>query len=78
MSAKRASLVGLALVILVMSALPAQASTTVPQTWQPGLNIFTLKYTVPLPVFGPVGPGNPAVLPRVDALLHPYLTVTMK
>ena len=49
----------------------AAASTLVPQTALPGDCIP--KFTVPLPVFGPAG-----ALPRVDALAHPSLTVTMK
>lgn len=47
------------------------ASTLIPQTALPGDCIP--KFQVPLPVFGPAGP-----IPRVDALKHPALTVTMK
>jgi FtsP/CotA-like multicopper oxidase with cupredoxin domain len=53
-----------------------QASTLVPQTWLPGDSIFsTIAFTQPLPVFGP---GYNATLPRVNALRHPFLKVTMK
>lgn len=47
------------------------ASTLVPQTALPGDCIP--KFAVPMPVFGPAGS-----IPRVDALKHPALTVTMK
>jgi spore coat protein A, manganese oxidase len=47
------------------------ASVLVPQTALPGECIP--KYAVPLPVFGPAG-----AIPRVDAVQHPLLQVTMK
>ncbi len=49
----------------------ADASNLVPQTALPGACIP--QFAVPMPVFGPAGP-----IPRVDALKHPALTVTMK
>ncbi len=55
-----------------------QASNKVPQTWMPGVQIFNnYAFTQDLPVFGPVGAGNPAVLPRVNAVDHPSLKVRM-
>ena len=51
----------------------ARASTLEPgQTWLPGQCIQ--QFAVPLAVFGP---GPNAALPRVDALKHPFLTVSM-
>ena len=47
------------------------ASTLIPQTALPGQCIP--QFAVSLPVFGPAGP-----IKRVDAELHPALTVTMK
>ena len=50
-----------------------RASTSEPgQTWLPGQCIQ--PFAVPLAVFGP---GPNAALPRVDALKHPFLTVSM-
>jgi spore coat protein A len=49
----------------------AGASVLVPQTPLPGGCIP--QFAVPTPVFGPAGP-----IPRVDALMHNYLTVKMK
>jgi spore coat protein A len=52
------------------------ASELVPQTWLPGDSLFgTIGFTQPLPIFGP---GYNAALPRVNALMHPFLKVTMK
>ncbi len=47
------------------------ASDLVQQTALPGDCIP--KFSTPLPVFGPAGP-----IPRVDALTHPSLTITME
>ena len=60
-----------AVYLLVYS--PALASTLVQQTAMPGDCIP--RFAVALPYFGP-GPG--AALPRVDALKHPFLKITMK
>ena len=52
------------------------ASSLVPQTWLPGDDLFDqFAFTTPLPIFGP---GYNAALPRVNALQHPFLKVTMK
>jgi spore coat protein A len=52
------------------------ASTLVTQTWMPGDTLFsTIAFQSNLPIFGP---GYNAALPRVNALWHPYLKVTMK
>jgi spore coat protein A, manganese oxidase len=54
----------------------SQASQLVPQTWLPGDTLFpTIGFTQTLPVFGP---GSNATLPRVNALMNPYLKVSMK
>jgi hypothetical protein len=46
------------------------------QTWLPGDDLFDqFAFKTPLPIFGP---GYNAALPRVNALLHPFLKVTMK
>lgn len=49
----------------------ASASTLVQQTWLPGSRIP--QFEAQLPVFGPAGS-----IPRVNALQHPSLKVTMK
>ncbi len=49
------------------------ASDLIPQDWLPGDCIP--QFATPLPLFGP---GYNAALPRVDAGMHPRLTVTMK
>jgi FtsP/CotA-like multicopper oxidase with cupredoxin domain len=51
----------------------SRASTLVPQVPLPGECIP--QFAVPLPVFGP---GYNAALPRVDAVAHPFLAITMK
>lgn len=56
-----------------ITASAAHASTLVPQTPLPGECIP--QFAVPLPVFGP---GYNAALPRVNALAHPFLKITMK
>ena len=63
----------IALAFCVLPVGSASASILVPQTWLPGDCIP--QFATPLPVFGP---GYNAALPRVDALKHPFLTVTMK
>ena len=60
-------------VLLVVSAGSAAASQLIPQTWLPGDCIP--QFATPLPIFGP---GYNAALPRIDALRHPLLKVTMK
>ena len=57
--------------ILVAGLELAHASSLVPQTQLNGLCVP--QFQVPLPVFGPAGS-----IPRVDAVVHPSLTVTMK
>ncbi len=53
-----------------------EASQLVPQTWLPGDGLFPgIAFTQKLPVFGP---GYNAALPRVNALFHPFLEVTLK
>ncbi|WP_221066657.1 multicopper oxidase domain-containing protein [Methylomagnum ishizawai] len=63
--------VGLLLLLAQGIAAPAQASVLVPQTPLDGACIP--KYATALPVFGPAGS-----IPRVDAVQHPALMVTMK
>jgi spore coat protein A len=73
---KRAKLLRLVLMFVILLAGTsgqADASTLIPQTWMPGECIPQFK--VKMPVFGP---GYNADLPRVDAVTHPQLTVTMK
>jgi spore coat protein A len=55
----------------IMAVGTVNASTLVPQTELPGDCIP--KFAVPMPVFGPAGP-----IPRVNALIHHKLTVTMQ
>jgi spore coat protein A len=57
--------------LVISTAGSVSASTLVPQTAMPGDCIP--QFSVEMPVFGPGG-----ALPRVDALLHPVLTVKMK
>ena len=70
-----------AMTILVFMALAggsAFPSTLVPQTWLPGDTLFNnpnVAFKAPLAIFGP---GYNAALPRVDAVRHPLLKVTMK
>jgi spore coat protein A, manganese oxidase len=59
--------------LLAAAGGPGYASDQIPQTWLPGDCIP--QFATPLPVFGP---GYNAALPRVDALKHPLLTITMK
>lgn len=62
--------------IFAMTTGTASASFLVPQTWLQGDSLFaTIAFTQPLAVFGS---GYNATLPRVNAALHPSLTVTMK
>jgi len=56
----------------------ALSSTLIPQTWLPGDTLFAnpnVAFNATLHVFGS---GYNATLPRVDALKHPFLNVTMK
>lgn len=62
---------GILLSTLLLCAGGASASYLVPQTALPGNCIP--QFVSPLPVFGPAGP-----IPRIDAVQHPALTVTMK
>ena len=67
-----------ALIILISGGIATQASNKVTQVWMPGPDIFNQwAFQQDLPVFGPVGPGNPAVLPRVNAVQHSFLKVRM-
>jgi FtsP/CotA-like multicopper oxidase with cupredoxin domain len=59
--------------IFVMTTGTASASFLVPQTWLQGDSLFnTIAFTQPLTAFGS------SSLPRVNAALHPSLTVTMR
>lgn len=65
-----------ALMACLMMATGASASYFVDQTALNGNTLFDqAKFITPLPVFGP---GYNAALPRVNAALHPFLTVKMK
>jgi FtsP/CotA-like multicopper oxidase with cupredoxin domain len=64
-------LLAVSCLLSLFAASVAGASTLVPQTALPGACIP--QFAVPLPVFGPAGP-----IPRVNALQHPNITVTMK
>jgi FtsP/CotA-like multicopper oxidase with cupredoxin domain len=59
-------------ILAVVGGGTALASYAVPQTWLPGQCIP--QFQVALPVFGP---GYNAALPRVNALQHPALTISM-
>ncbi len=59
--------------LAMMAAVSVDASQLVQQTWLPGDCIP--KFAAGLPIFGP---GTNAALPRVNAALHPLLTITMK
>ncbi len=72
----RSSLAILVFMFCFMLVTSASASYFVDQTALDGNTLFgDYAFKTPLPVFGP---GYNAALPRVNAVLHPFLTVKMK
>ncbi len=71
MNVRPLSLLAAGLALGLVCAGSSKASTLVPQTALPGGCIP--QFAVPMPVFGPAGP-----IPRVNALMHPKITVNMQ